>query len=47
MRGVREFYQTVADQEFINMPLKQQRYGDWEFEVRDLNGYILVFSALV
>jgi hypothetical protein len=29
------------------MPLRKQGYGDWEFEVRDPNGYILVFSELV
>jgi len=27
------------------MPLKQQPYGDWEFELRDPNGYVLVFGA--
>jgi len=27
------------------MPLKQQPYGDWEFEVRDANGYVLVFGG--
>jgi uncharacterized glyoxalase superfamily protein PhnB len=47
MRGVEEFYETVRGQDFINMPLKQQSYGDWEFEVRDPNGYILVFSELI
>jgi uncharacterized glyoxalase superfamily protein PhnB len=44
MRGVRAFYEGVRDQGFIRMPLKRQPYGDWEFEVRDPNGYILVFS---
>lgn len=44
MRGVRSFYESLRDQPFITMPLKQQSYGDWEFEVRDPNGYILVFS---
>jgi hypothetical protein len=24
--------------------LRKQPYGDWEFEVRDPNGYVLVFS---
>jgi hypothetical protein len=28
------------------MPLTKQPYGDSEFEVRDPNGYILVFSEL-
>jgi uncharacterized glyoxalase superfamily protein PhnB len=47
MRGVETFYATVRDQPFIRMPLKKQPYGDWEFEVRDPNGYILVFSELI
>jgi uncharacterized glyoxalase superfamily protein PhnB len=47
MRGVQAFYATVRDQPFIRMPLKKQPYGDSEFEVRDPNGYILVFSELI
>jgi uncharacterized glyoxalase superfamily protein PhnB len=43
--GVRAFYETVADQSFVTMRLKKQPYGDWEFEVRDPNGYILVFGG--
>ena len=45
MEGVRALYETVRDQAFINMPLKKQSYGDWEFEVRDPNGYVLVFGG--
>jgi uncharacterized glyoxalase superfamily protein PhnB len=45
MEGVQAFYETVRGQEFIRSPLTQQPYGDWEFEVRDPNGYILVFSG--
>ena len=45
MRGVNSLYETVRDRAFIKMPLKHQPYGDWEFEVRDLNGYILVFGG--
>lgn len=30
---------------FVQMPLKQQSYGDWKFEVRDPNGYVLVFGG--
>jgi uncharacterized glyoxalase superfamily protein PhnB len=44
MQGVRAFYDSVRHQSFIRMPLKRQAYGDWEFEVRDPNGYVLVFS---
>jgi uncharacterized glyoxalase superfamily protein PhnB len=47
MRGVRAFYESVRGEAFIQMPLKQQPYGDWEFEVRDPNGYVLVFSELI
>jgi len=47
MRGVQLFYEGLRDREFIQMPLKKQPYGDWEFEVQDPNGYILVFSELI
>ena len=43
--GVSTFYDTVTGESFVQMPLKQQPYGDWEFEVRDLNGYVLVFGG--
>ena len=46
MEGVKEFYEAVKDKIEIKMPLRKQGYGDWEFEVRDPNGYILVFSEL-
>ena len=46
MEGVKEFYETVKDKLEINIPLRKQSYGDWEFEVKDPNGYILVFSEL-
>jgi uncharacterized glyoxalase superfamily protein PhnB len=45
MRGVQSFYETLGHETFIHMPLKKQFYGDWEFEVRDPNGYILVFGG--
>ena len=47
MSGVAEFYESLKDQPFIRMHLKQQSYGDTEFEVIDPNGYILVFSELI
>ena len=46
MEGVKEFYEAVKDTVEIIMPLRKQAYGDWEFEVKDPNGYILVFSEL-
>jgi uncharacterized glyoxalase superfamily protein PhnB len=45
MRGVHAFYESVRGEAFIKMPLKKQWYGDWEFEVRDPNGYVLVFGG--
>ena len=47
MRGVREFYDSIKDRVEIIRPLQQQFYGDWEFEVKDPNGYVLVFSELI
>ena len=43
--GVRALYETLRGEPFIKMPLTKQPYGDWEFEVRDPNGYILVFGG--
>ena len=45
MSGVSAFYEIVNGKPFVQMPLTHQRYGDWEFEVRDLNGYVLVFGG--
>jgi len=42
--GVKEFYEAVKDRLEIKQPLRRQPYGQWEFEVRDPNGYILVFA---
>ena len=44
-RGVHTLYETVRHASFVRMPLKHQPYGDWEFEVRDPNGYVLVFGG--
>jgi uncharacterized glyoxalase superfamily protein PhnB len=41
---VKEFYESVRDHVTIVKPLRQQPYGAWEFEVKDPNGYVLVFS---
>ncbi len=42
--GVKEFYEAVKDRLELKQPLRRQPYGQWEFEVRDPNGYILVFA---
>ena len=38
--------QAVREEAEIIQPLRKQPYGAWEFEVRDPNGYVLVFSEL-
>jgi len=47
MEGVKELYEAIQDRVEIKLSLRQQPYGDWEFEVKDPNGYILVFSELI
>jgi len=43
--GVAALYETMKDKSFVKMPLKRQPYEDLEFEVRDPNGYTLVFGG--
>ena len=45
--GVNELYASLMDQVFVTMPMTKQGYGDNEFEIRDPNGYVLVFSELL
>jgi hypothetical protein len=35
----------VRHQPFVKTALRRQPYGDWEFEVEDPNGYVLVFGG--
>ncbi len=44
MQGLREFYDSVRQTTPIKMELVKQSYGNWEFEVADPNGYVLVFG---
>ena len=44
--GVKDLYEAVKDEVTVVKPLRQQPYGAWEFEVRDPNGYVLVFSSI-
>jgi hypothetical protein len=46
MEGVKRFYEQVKDRVEISNPLQKQPYGDWEFEIKDPNGYVLVFGEL-
>jgi catechol 2,3-dioxygenase-like lactoylglutathione lyase family enzyme len=43
--GVRAVFETVRGQPFIRAELVHRPYNDWEFEVLDPNGYILVFGG--
>jgi uncharacterized glyoxalase superfamily protein PhnB len=45
LHGVHALYESVRGAAFVQMPLKHQPYGDWEFEIRDPNGYVLVFGG--
>ena len=44
--GVKELFEAVREEVAIIKPLRQQPYGAWEFEVRDPDGYVLVFSEI-
>ena len=44
--GVKDLYDAIKDEATIVQPLHQQPYGAWEFEVKDPNGYVLVFSEM-
>jgi uncharacterized glyoxalase superfamily protein PhnB len=41
---VKDLYESVRGKVTIVQPLQQQPYGAWEFEVKDPNGYVLVFA---
>jgi hypothetical protein len=45
--GLKELYGAVKAEVTIVQPLRQQPYGAWEFEVKDPNGYVLVFSEII
>ena len=47
MRGVKQLYDELKEKVEILQPLRKQPYGQWEFEVKDPNGYVLVFSEFV
>jgi len=41
---VKELYEAIKDFVNIVQPLRKQPYGAWEFEVKDPNSYVLLFS---
>src|SRR5215208_3488087 len=44
VNGVKDLYDSVRENATIIEPLHHQPYGNWEFEIKDPNGYVLVFS---
>ena len=45
LTGVAKFYETVKGKPFVRKPLEREPYGDWDFEIVDLNGHVLVFGG--
>jgi catechol 2,3-dioxygenase-like lactoylglutathione lyase family enzyme len=43
--GVDRLYEAVRDRPFVRVGLRRQPYGNWEFEVEDPNGYLIVFGG--
>ena len=44
VEGAKDLFESVRDEPKFLKRLLKQPYGNWEFEVRDPNGYVLVFS---
>jgi hypothetical protein len=44
--GVRDLFNTISTMVGVKLivPLHLQPYGQWEFEIADPNGYVLVFA---
>lgn len=47
VRGLRELYDHVRAKITVSSEWTKRSYGDSEFEVRDPNGYVLVFGEIV
>jgi catechol 2,3-dioxygenase-like lactoylglutathione lyase family enzyme len=45
LTGVATFYKTVKGKPFVKKTLEREPYGDWDFEIVDRNGYVLVFGG--
>jgi uncharacterized glyoxalase superfamily protein PhnB len=45
MNGVRQLFESVKHESFVRQQLCKQPYGDWEFEIVDPNGYVIVFGG--
>jgi uncharacterized glyoxalase superfamily protein PhnB len=47
LEGVLELWERLRGKPFVVKPPTRQSYGDTEIEVRDPNGYVLVFGERV
>ena len=45
LTGVAALYASIKGKPFVIKTLEREPYGDWDFEIRDLNGYVLVFGG--
>ena len=45
MTGVKQLYASVRGQPFVKKTFEREPYGDWDFEIEDVNGYVLVFGG--
>ena len=48
-RNVKNLFKELSSRTAVTIlqPLHRQDYGQWEFEVRDPNGYVLVFAEAI
>jgi uncharacterized glyoxalase superfamily protein PhnB len=44
MKGVEEFFESIREKAEIVWPLETMEYGQREFGIRDLDGYVLAFA---
>lgn len=47
LQGIGELWARVREKAFVTRPIARQDYGDTEIELRDPNGYVLVFGERV
>ena len=45
LTGVKALYESVQGRPFVKKTVEREPYGDWDFEIEDLNGYVLVFGG--
>jgi hypothetical protein len=45
LSGEARLYNTVKGRPFVIKTLEREPYGDWDFEIADPNGYVIVFGG--